>query len=284
MKKILFLIFCVCTCVISFSQVIPLYNNTTSYHYEPEVLDGKQTNLVLAFSMRKLFIDYEGPLIRLRRSVDNTIKDFYPAAVSGIVDVDAIDEWRNGNDVYVVIWYNQNGTSIHAMQNNIVLQPQFFSDPDRPYFIGDGIDNHLIVSASTKLDLTNNGAEATILTVIKATQKAQYNFGYQNPASSADRWSAHINWSGSKAYFDLGFCCGQTREINNSVNVNLFKAYTIVRASTLATIKINGTTALTATYNSSWRLSDNAKLLHIKCNSWGKYALFDVKFYRIFNV
>ena len=45
--------------------------NNVAYTHEPAVLEGYETNLTIALSLQKLFIDYDGPLVRLRRQYRN---------------------------------------------------------------------------------------------------------------------------------------------------------------------------------------------------------------------
>jgi len=59
-----------------------------------------------AWSLRKLRSDYSGPAIRVRRSSDDTEKDFGFTS-GGDLDVSAIENWLSGSDGEVVTWYSQ---------------------------------------------------------------------------------------------------------------------------------------------------------------------------------
>lgn len=58
------------------------------------------------WSLRRLLTDYEGPLIRVRRALDNEELDVY-AADDGYVDTSVISEFAGGSDVFVHTIYDQ---------------------------------------------------------------------------------------------------------------------------------------------------------------------------------
>ncbi|HBS11541.1 MAG TPA: hypothetical protein DEO36_03215, partial [Flavobacteriaceae bacterium] len=89
------------------------------------ILDEKLDDISFAMSFRILESDYEGPLVRLRRASDNAELDFYHAD-NDIVDVDAINTWRAGANVYVVVWYDQSSLGRNAIQPTQNRQPRFF--------------------------------------------------------------------------------------------------------------------------------------------------------------
>ncbi len=169
------------------------------------ILDESKENISFAFSMRILESDYEGPIIRLRRSNDNDIKDF-SWGENDIVDIDAINAWRGGNTVFVVQWFDQSGLNRHAIQTVANLQPQFMPNAFRPYLVGDGLNDRLIVSTGTQT-ITQQGKNGSVFGVFLATDRADSAFGVINGSNGSDRWLTHINWNNERCYFDPGFCC-----------------------------------------------------------------------------
>lgn len=65
---------------------------------------------------------YLGPLVRLRRSSDNSERDFGPAAGGDWVDTAAITAWLAGGTASVKTLYDQRGVK-HWTQNTATMQP-----------------------------------------------------------------------------------------------------------------------------------------------------------------
>lgn len=201
------------------------------------VLDNNLENISFAFSMRVLNSDYDAPLVKLRRASDNTEQDF-GWSDNDIVDVSAIDTWRNGSNVYIVTWYDQSELGRNATQTDSNKQPQFYTDTNMPYFKGDGANDYLTVDTTNGIqDLITNGSEGTVLGVMKATTKIQHTFGVLN---GTNRWSTHINWVDNNLYFDPGICCNSPRSFNNSSNVNVWQQYTFIKTTTNAVARAGG--------------------------------------------
>lgn len=201
------------------------------------ILDEKLTDISFAFSMRVLESDYNGPIIRLRRAGDNAEQDF-GWGDDDIVDINAINTWRGGNNVFVHTWYDQSGLNRDAIQTNINQQPQFFPIINQPFFQGDGVDDYLIIDTPNGVqDVTNAGNQGTVITIAKASTKSQHSFGV---LTNSDRWSSHINWSNNNLYFDPGICCNATRFFPNAGNLGLWEVYTFIKTNTNAIARSGG--------------------------------------------
>jgi len=226
------------------------YGKIANHNYFPtlqpsHVLDEQLTDISFAFSMRVLVSDYDGPLIRLRRAIDGMEQDF-GWGDNDIVDIDAINTWRSGSNVFIHTWYDQSGLGRDAVQTTSSSQPRFYPDSVRPYFQGDGINDHLTIDTPNGIqDVTNSGVEGTVITVIKATKKNQHTFGV---LVNSDRWSTHINWSNNNVYFDPGVCCNNPRFFNNNGNVNVWDQYTFIRTSTNSIARLAGIQMFNGTY------------------------------------
>ena len=229
--------------MISFGQV-------TNYNQFPSmsplhILDEKLENISFAFSMRLLESDYNGPLIKLRRASDNSLKDF-EIGDNDIVDFNAIEVWRGSNAVYIHTWYDQSGLGRDAIQAIDANQPQFYPDPIKPYFKGDGSNDHLTVDTPNGIqDVTNNGSEGTVITILTATKKNQHTFGV---LVGSNRWSTHINWSNNNVYFDPGYCCNNPRSFANSGNVDQWAIYTFIKNNTNAIGRSSGVERFNGTH------------------------------------
>jgi len=77
-----------------------------------------------AYSLRSLTLYYTGPVVRVRRSSDNTEADFTATQVS---DGTMVDWVGAGNDGYVCTWYDQSGNGRNAEQTTTANQPQIVS-------------------------------------------------------------------------------------------------------------------------------------------------------------
>lgn len=222
------------------------------YNYFPSlqpqhILDTKLDDISFAFSMRVLESDYDGPLIRLRRDSDDTEMDF-GWGDNDIVDVAAIDTWRASANVFVVTWYDQSGLGRNAEQATTDHQPEFITtNPDHPYFVGDGVNDHLDVNTSIQT-LTNAGVDGTVFTVVYTTGIRQFSFGTVKPGSGADRWATHLNWNDNQLYFDSGVCCDYTvRNISNTNNE--WQQLSFIREPVVQSIRKNGVLQRSGNYS-----------------------------------
>lgn len=78
-------------------------------------LDGA-ANVTGAWSSRRLVSSYTGPLLRIRRALDDMVLDVY--------DVDELAEFLSETDGFVVTVYDQSPLENHMYQDNPLLQPR----------------------------------------------------------------------------------------------------------------------------------------------------------------
>lgn len=202
-------------------------------------------DISFAYSMRILESDYAGPLLRLRRASDGAEEDFYCNALDK-VDTAAIDNWRNGSNVFIVRWYDQSGQSRDAIQTINTRQPRFYPDIDIPHFAGDGADDSLIVQGTFN-DVIQNGKNGTVTGVFFAIDRADSAFGGIDPSNGRDRWLVHINWSDEHFYFDPGYCCNNPRRFRNDVptstngpgRLGVWGQYSLIRRDNPASASID---------------------------------------------
>ena len=199
------------------------------------ILDDKLKDISFALSMRVLESEYNGPLIRLRRANDDEEKDFYWGD-NDKVDIDAINTWRNGNDVFVHTWYDQSNLGRNAVQNEKTAQPQFYPESKHPYLKGDGVNDYLIIDTVNGLqDVTNKGNEGTIIGIMNPTARKQNTFGV---IKKIDRWMAHLNLGNKKGVFDPGICCNAKRVFNNKRKNGKWAVYTFVKTSSNSIVRV----------------------------------------------
>lgn len=193
------------------------------------------------YSMRQVNLEYEGPLIRLRRSSDNAEQDFYPASSGSIISNTSVQSFRGSANLFVVKWYDQSGNGYDATQSTNSKQPAFTPSSTKPYFAGDASDDYLEIAMGLQ-NLTDSGKNGAVVAVFNATTTAQFTFGVADNSNPSDRWQAHVNWSDNNVYFDPGFCCNSTRSFSNSANVGVWKNYSFIRTKDSVIARLNGTT------------------------------------------
>ena len=100
------------------NQVKKIYNS----EYIAEYL--KPANLLYAFSVRRIISSYTGPVLRLRRSSDNTESDFYSDSIQSYLTTGAgntgttFSSWVGAGTAYVAKWYDQSGKNVNAEQSS----------------------------------------------------------------------------------------------------------------------------------------------------------------------
>ncbi|RMB56096.1 hypothetical protein EAX61_15845 [Dokdonia sinensis] len=256
MRKITLLIFLFLTAASGFCQV-------GNYNQFPGItpnhtLDAKLENISFAYGLRLLESDYDGPFVRLRRASDNAQMDFGCNDVD-MVDVDAINTWRAGSNVFVVTWYDQSGLGRHAQQPVLSRQPRFFPDPTNPYIVPENNSQYLDTQTNIQI-ATNAGANATIVMVLRPVERVQYNFG--NFRNNAERWTPHMNWTSGQVFFDPGFCCATNRSFANRAFTDQWSQYTLQRGTTSILIRRNNTTQVSGAFpNRRYTLNQNFFLL-----------------------
>jgi hypothetical protein len=83
-------------------------------------------NAAVAYSVRRLATAYTGPLLRVRRSSDNTEQDIGYTTL-GDLDETALTNFVGANNGFVTTWYDQSGNANNATQSTAANQPQIVS-------------------------------------------------------------------------------------------------------------------------------------------------------------
>lgn len=76
----------------------------------------------LAYSLRKINSDYNGPIIRVRRSSDNTETNI--GLVNDILDTVSLLNFVGSSDGHVVTWFDQSGNGRDINQTQATNQPK----------------------------------------------------------------------------------------------------------------------------------------------------------------
>lgn len=88
----------------------------------PQLLDA-YPGAAAAYSLRNLSWAYGGPVVRVRRSSDNTEQDFTATQITD----GTLTAFCGAGDGFVRTWYDQSGNNRHAQQTTTSLQPTIVS-------------------------------------------------------------------------------------------------------------------------------------------------------------
>ena len=83
---------------------------------------------VVIYGMKLYRTEYTGPIIKVRRSTDNILQDFY-ATTTGTITTSAngggtsYATWLGSATGYVTVWYDQSGNGSNVVQNTNSMQP-----------------------------------------------------------------------------------------------------------------------------------------------------------------
>lgn len=106
----------------------------------PAFLLDQFPNAAAGFSLRRLRRGYRGPLIRVRRSSDNTEQDI-GSTISGRLDITALLSFVGEGNGFVTVWYDQiSSTPSNLTQSTTANQPRIVNsgayEADGMYFNG----------------------------------------------------------------------------------------------------------------------------------------------------
>ena len=121
------------------------------------VLDGWSAGAA-TYSTRRMRSAYAGPLMRVRRSSDNTEQDI-ASTLAGLLDTTTLSTFCGSGSCFVRTWYDQSGTGRDALQTNSAVQPRIvnagvidsINGAPAPFF--NGVNS--ILKTSTSLPTSN---------------------------------------------------------------------------------------------------------------------------------
>ena len=105
-------------------------------------------NAAVAYSLRRLNSYYDGPAVKVRRSVDNEEKDIN--FIGTFLDTTTLETFCSGGDGFVTTWYDQSGNGYDATTTVAVRQPQIVSigtvikENGKPVVKFDGSNDQLV--------------------------------------------------------------------------------------------------------------------------------------------
>jgi hypothetical protein len=186
-----------------------------------------------AYSLRSLSANYTGPVVRVRRSSDNTEQDFTATQVTD----GTLTTFCGAGNGFVRTWYDQSGNANNAGQATTASQPQIVSagslilEASKPVIKFDGSDDTLI-------QVNNTTISQPFTTVIAAKRNGSPS-GSQNlfrAASGDSNPTAVIYWNASVG--DIQIFAGSVISLANTSTNNLLVA--VAWAGSASVRSLNG--------------------------------------------
>ena len=160
------------------SWTFNVYDDIYPYLY-PSYTTSTKSSVLCAFSFRKLYKEYTGPIVRLRRSIDNSENDFYVSIIDNTFsDIcgNSLLTWLATGRSYIRTLYDQSGLGRHAVQATLTSQPLFIYSPN-DY-------SSMFVQSVVSTD-------AKFLTIGSLTLSAPFTFLLISRKLTSGRWITH---------------------------------------------------------------------------------------------
>jgi hypothetical protein len=126
------------------------------------------TGAAAAYSLRKLSSTYAGPLIRVRRSSDNTEQDI--GFDGNELDTISLLLFVGASNGLVTTWYDQSGNNINTTQTTAINQPQIING-----------GNIVTKNGKPAIDFSTQTAPVTLDAIITSTNQEWAAFGVITP-------------------------------------------------------------------------------------------------------
>jgi hypothetical protein len=154
-----------------------------------------------AYSLRRLLSLYTGPLVRVRRSSDDTTQDI-GFDLAGDLDADTLTTFVGGGNGFVTRWYDQSGGGAHLEQGTAGAQPSLVTSgvvntlDGLPALTLDGTDDWLTVASAglyaagaASMAIVFSGASASNSVVVGESNNAGGGALYRLMRSSTAAWN-----------------------------------------------------------------------------------------------
>lgn len=150
------------------------------------------------YSLRQLY-KYFGPILKIRRSLDNTIQDFYFNNQYYGLDTSEILNFVGEGDGFVETWYDQSGNNKHATNTTQIEQPRIVSSGiielknNKPTIVFSGAQR-LTVASSTLFGSSFGVFQRTNVQMV-ISQLASSSYRGLFPGSADDAYWTHSEYS-----------------------------------------------------------------------------------------
>ena len=168
----------------------------------------------VAYSLRRLSSAYTGPVLRIRRSSDNELRDVYfdgngvlslnsqvSAAGGGAATATTLQTWIGSNSGTVAIWYDQSGNTRNIFNGTAALQPTIIvsgalrvNSTGRPRVEFNSSNSNYLINSSF-LPTTQPVSLSAVWQFTSIASPGSELCGWGNNAGGGRRLGAWINFS-----------------------------------------------------------------------------------------
>jgi len=203
------------------------------------------TGASVAYSLRKLSVNYNGPAIRVRRSSDNLEQDIYFDG-NGNLSESGLISFVGANNGFVSIWYDQSGNSRNATQVTQSAQPRIVNSgvvdkkSGKTALFFDGIDD-LLNGAGFSLTLSNFTSTCVFALISGSGLVYKVNIDpnrIYSPVIASGRF--YLGYGGSATAIDVAA---------SNTNLNVFSSFSEYNTTVYA--RLNGFNSVGISRNTS---------------------------------
>lgn len=253
-----------------------------------------QNNIVRGFSVKRLTSAYVGPLLRVRRSLDDVEQDIYSISgntiSAGFLDTTTLQSFIGSNTGYVVTWYDQFNNN-HITNSNKIRQPIIVSSGNlikNNTYPSINFNNNILSGTTTNF---KNMSATTFIGNIKniSTNAGSYLVGDCNTTINAPRYywvngstkpneiklivinDSSTVYSGSTGSLEVSsFTSGVPREViiqDNRTNIKIAsnKVQTLINDNTY-TLQLSSTTLTTDVFCVGGFFNSGTPSAYVNCN------------------
>ena len=183
-----------------------------SYRFAKPLLLDLYPGAATAYSLRQLRNDYDGPVVRIRRSIDNLEQDFTAAQVGD----GTLNTFCGAGDGFLRTWYDQTGNARNANQTSAASQPQLVS-------------SGAIVARNSKPTLLMNSSELFISASLLSSQLFTI-YTVVSSSTSAGEREIVSNWNAPNNAIFLGTSGSVIRFTDRNINAGAFGSTNTLKA------------------------------------------------------
>lgn len=156
-----------------------------------------------AYALRRLFGEYTGAQVRVRRSTDNAETDVYFSSDGSIQNLN-LTTWLGGGTAYVKTWYDQSGNGNDITQTNTTLQPILTAPSGEAAYIR--FEQSKIMTGPNVFGSSSVTDSHVIFASRENTRSGNFfiNLNGTNTNGTSGRFSFHSPWVDGTWYYDPG--------------------------------------------------------------------------------
>ena len=216
---------------------------------------GAKSTIKSAFSLKRLFAAYSGPVVSVRRSSDNATSDFYSDGNANLVNGSgtSYSAWIGADFGCVTTWYDQSGNGKNATQGTNTIQPRLVPASNALDFANTSTTlTRGYLNLPNKTVPANNIGSTTVCRIgnIGAGGTGGEN-GIVTGGSEGTLTAAYILLVGSKNYYAFSQWGGLAGTTGGSYSSSMTTVTYKLTAAGIGTFYINGTQNNTATLSVS---------------------------------